>query len=93
MCELGITYMNTEATPKHKRYDEAFKRSALEHWLLSGKSVRQVASTLGVEPGRLHIAGELESGDRRLDEFSKRLDNPVVVPATLPMKFHHLFEP
>jgi len=54
MCELGITYMNTEATPKHKRYDETFKRSAVEHWLLSGKSVRQIAAELGVNVQTLH---------------------------------------
>ena len=40
----------TEKTPdrKFKRYDEAFKRQAVEHWLLSGKSARQVALELGV---------------------------------------------
>src|SRR5664279_4046837 len=30
MCELGITHMNTETKTKHKRYDEAFKKSAVE---------------------------------------------------------------
>lgn len=33
---------------KYKRYDEAFKRSAVEHWLVSGKSARQIAAELGV---------------------------------------------
>ena len=39
--------MSTETKAKHKRYDEAFKKSAVEHWLISGKSVRQVATELG----------------------------------------------
>jgi transposase-like protein len=38
----------TPATRKYKRYDEAFKRSTVEHWLLSGKSARQVAAELGL---------------------------------------------
>ena len=43
-------------TPKktHKRYDEAFKCSAVEHWMLSGKSVRQIAGALGVDVQTLH---------------------------------------
>jgi transposase-like protein len=47
MCELGATHMKIGTKTKHKRYDEAFKKSAAEHWLLSGKSARQVASELG----------------------------------------------
>jgi transposase-like protein len=35
-------------TGKFKRYDEAFKRQAVEHWMLSGKSARQIALELGV---------------------------------------------
>ena len=38
--------MNTETKTKPKRYDEAFKQSAVEQWLLSGKSAGQVAGTL-----------------------------------------------
>ena len=33
---------------KYKRYDEAFKRSAVEHLMVSGKSVRVIAQELGV---------------------------------------------
>jgi transposase len=33
---------------KYKRYDEAFKRSAVELWLQGGKSVEQIASELGI---------------------------------------------
>src|SRR6266481_2821984 len=47
MCEPGRTHMNTETKTKHKRYDEAFKKSAVEHWLISGKSAWQIAAELG----------------------------------------------
>ena len=42
--------MNNESlTPKkYKRYDSNFKRSAVEHWLSSGKSLEQIAQELGV---------------------------------------------
>jgi len=40
--------MNHGIKTKYKRYDEAFKRSAVEHWLVSGKSARQIAAELGV---------------------------------------------
>jgi len=45
--------MNTEPR-KHARYDEAFKRTAVEHWMVSGKSVRQIAAELGVNVQTLH---------------------------------------
>jgi transposase len=31
-----------------KRYDEAFRRQAVEHWLRSGKSGTQIAKELGI---------------------------------------------
>lgn len=41
--------MNETPTPRGKRrYDEAFKRSAVEHWLVSGKSARMIAAELGI---------------------------------------------
>jgi len=42
--------MNNEPEPKvrKKRYDINFKRSAVEHWLGSGKSAGQVAGELGI---------------------------------------------
>ena len=43
--------MNHETNPprtSRKRYDEAFKRSAVQHWRDSGKSVAQVARELGL---------------------------------------------
>ncbi len=36
------------AVPKPKRYDEAFKRQAVENWLRSGKSGTQIAGELGL---------------------------------------------
>ena len=51
MCELGTAHMNAnENTPprKYNRYDEAFQRSTVELWMLSGKSARQVALELGL---------------------------------------------
>lgn len=35
-------------TTTRKRYDETFKRSAVEHLLVSGKSTRVIAQELGV---------------------------------------------
>jgi transposase len=42
--------MNTEnqARRKYKRYDEAFKRNAVELWLQGGKSVETIATELGI---------------------------------------------
>ena len=46
--------MNPEPKIKYKRYDEAFKRSAVEHWMVSGKSATQVAAELGLNVQNLH---------------------------------------
>lgn len=54
MCELGATHMNTETKTKYKRYDAAFKQSAVEHWMLSGKSARITAGELGINEQNLH---------------------------------------
>ncbi|MGH7980770.1 MAG: transposase [Limisphaerales bacterium] len=44
--------MNTNGTTaparKYKRHDEAFQRSVVGHWMLSGKSARQIARELGI---------------------------------------------
>ena len=42
--------MNTEnpVPRKYKRYDENFKRNAVELWLQGGKSVQQIAAELGI---------------------------------------------
>jgi transposase-like protein len=46
--------MNPETNTKHKRYDEVFKRSAVEHWMVSGKSARLIAAELGINVQNLH---------------------------------------
>lgn len=42
--------MNNENTKpsKYKRYDEAFKRSAVELWLQGGRTIDQIARELGI---------------------------------------------
>jgi transposase len=42
--------MNTENNEprKYKRYDDSFKRSAVELWLQGGKSIEQIAHELGI---------------------------------------------
>jgi transposase-like protein len=45
----------TEPKVRKKRYDENFKRSAVEHWLGSGKSAQQVAGELGISGQTLKI--------------------------------------
>ena len=81
--------MNTETKTKYKRYDEAFKRSAVEHWLVSGLSATQVAAELGVNAQNLHqwkqkfkalpagqVAGTLEAmqaENRRLQKELHRM--------------------
>jgi transposase-like protein len=49
--------MNTEnqVPRKYKRYDEAFKRSAVDLWLQGGKSVEQIASELGISSQSLKL--------------------------------------
>lgn len=41
-------------TTRYKRYAAAFKHSAVEHWLLSGKSARIIAAELGINEQSLH---------------------------------------
>jgi transposase len=84
--------MNTPEQPSHskyKRYDEAFKRQAVEQWLLSGKSCRIVAGELGINSQTLHqwkqhykglpaqqVAGTLEAlqaQNRRLEQELQRV--------------------
>lgn len=47
--------MNDTSKTKYKRYDEAFKREAVEHWLVSGKSGRQIAGELGINEQSLKV--------------------------------------
>jgi transposase len=47
--------MNDKAKAKYRRYDEAFKRQAVEHWMVSGQSGRQIASELGINEQSLKV--------------------------------------
>lgn len=58
----------TQVGRKHKRYDENFKRSAVEHWLQGGKSAAQIARELGIS-------------DQSLKKWKKLL---AALPATGP---------
>jgi transposase len=42
-----------EAKKQRKKFDEAFKRQAVELWLNSGRSATQVAAELGIHSQRL----------------------------------------
>jgi transposase len=50
MNKTNLTEHPPPATlvPQAKRYDEAFKRQAVEHWIQSGKVGTQIARELGV---------------------------------------------
>ena len=81
--------MNPELKNKHQRYDAAFKRSAVEHWMVSGKSATHVAAELGINVQNLHkwkqkfkalpageVAGTLETlqaENRRLQRELQRV--------------------
>ena len=82
--------MSTEARKTHQRYEEAFKRSAVEHWLSSGKKAAQIASELGVSvwnlrdwkkrygpaPGPAKTMAQLEAENRALRQELLRAIQP-----------------
>jgi transposase len=39
---------------KHKKFDKAFKEHAVNLWMGSGKSAREMATELGIKPDRLY---------------------------------------
>ncbi len=45
---LGCKHWNDASKSNHKRHDEAFELEAVEHWLVSGKSARQIVGELGL---------------------------------------------
>ncbi len=77
--------MNTENTNsrKYKRYDESFKRSAVELWLQGGKSVETIASELGISTqslkqwkkqlAALPATGPGQRSVQQLEEENRRL--------------------
>jgi transposase-like protein len=77
--------MNTEnqVPRKYKRYDENFKRSAVELWLQGGKSVEQIATELGISTqslkqwkkqlAALPVTGLGQRSVQQLEEENRRL--------------------
>ena len=81
--------MNT-TTRQHQRYDETFKRSAVEHWMLSGQSATRIAEELGINVQNLHqwkqkfkalpagqVAGTLEALQAENRRLQKELHRAV----------------
>jgi len=46
--------MKTAPKPERRKYDETFKREAVQHWLSSSKSGGTIAEELGILPNRLY---------------------------------------
>lgn len=73
---------------KYKRYDEAFKRSAVELWLTGGKSVETIAAELGIstqsikkwkkELAALPATGPGQRSLQQLEEENRRLKRELL---------------
>lgn len=46
--------MNQTSAKTHRKFDQTFKREAVQNWLSSGKSAAVVAQELGLDPNRLY---------------------------------------
>ena len=46
--------MNQTSVKERRKFDETFKREALEHWLNSGKSATVIVQELGLKANRLY---------------------------------------
>ena len=55
MCELESKHRNDKSRTKYKRYDEAFKRQAVEHWMGGGLPGRPITSELGLNEPSLQV--------------------------------------
>lgn len=89
MCELDTSTLNTENNEprRYKRYDDSFKRSAVELWLQGGKSIEQIARELGIstqslKPWRKQLAALPATGlgqrsVAQLEEKNRRLRREV----------------
>jgi transposase len=51
---MNVIQPSAMAKPR-RRYDVAFKRQAVEHWLASGKSAQAVGRELGITAERLYV--------------------------------------
>jgi transposase-like protein len=47
--------VNQTPIKSRRKFDETFKREAVNNWLTSGKSVAVIAKELGLAPNRLYI--------------------------------------
>jgi transposase len=63
------------ATVEPKRYEEAFKREAVEHWLRSGKSGTQIARELGISSPSLKEWKRRYGGDAALQRADLEAEN------------------
>ena len=78
----------TQVPRKHKRYDESFKRAAVELWLQGGKSLQQIATELGVsdqsiQKWKKQLAGLPATGPgqrsaQQLEEEVRRLQRELL---------------
>lgn len=78
----------TQVPRKHKRYDESFKRAAVELWLQGGKSLQQIATELGVsdqsiQKWKKQLAGQPATGSgqrstQQLEEEVRRLKRELL---------------
>lgn len=71
----------TNSTGSRHRYNETFKREAVEHWLKSGKSAEEVGRELGVGSNRLYAwrqrlrpPTEAEAADLRVQLEATRVE-------------------
>lgn len=82
--------MNTEnqIPRRHKRYDEAFKRQAVELWLSGNKSQQQIAAELGISDqslkkwkqklAALPATGPGQRSAQQLEEENRRLKRELL---------------
>ena len=55
------------------KYDEEFQRDAVDHWISTGKSLRQVAKDLGVSEGSIRVWREKYLSDPESPQQDKLL--------------------
>ena len=63
------------AVVEQKRYDEAFKRQAVEHWLRSGKNGTQIAEELGISYPSLTEWKRRSGGDATPQRADQEVEN------------------
>jgi len=51
---MNMKYMNQTPVKVRRKFDETFKREAVQNWLASGKSAEVIAQELGLNSNRLY---------------------------------------